>query len=198
MHRDPARVGVLKPPTPGVPVLVDPTLMCRALVGLADGEVVGVIAWTAPLQVHIASTLARPACSACGTPARVKQTLRRRLVDLPVFGRPAVLVWRQVRWRCPSSTCSIGSWTEVDERIVVGNRGMTDRAARWACEQVGRHGRTVTEVASELGCDWHSVNRPVVDYGLALIDDPGRIGPVTTLGLEDVPLVVELGGVTSR
>ena len=33
MHRDPARVEVLKPPTLGVPVLVEPTLMCRALVG---------------------------------------------------------------------------------------------------------------------------------------------------------------------
>jgi transposase len=54
----------------------------------------------------------------------------------------------------------VGSWTEVDERIVIGNRGMTDRAARWACEQVGRHGRSVAEVAADLGCDWHTVNRP--------------------------------------
>ena len=88
MHRDPARVEVLKPPTLGVPVLVEPTLMCRALVGLEDVEVVGVIGWTVPLQVHIASRVPRPACVSCGTPARVKQTMRRRLVDLPVFGRP--------------------------------------------------------------------------------------------------------------
>jgi hypothetical protein len=88
VHRDPARVEVLKPPTLGVPVLVDPTLMCRALVGLADVEVVGVIGWTAPMQAHIASTAPRPACPGCDRSARVKQTLRRRLVDLPCFGRP--------------------------------------------------------------------------------------------------------------
>jgi hypothetical protein len=98
VHRDPARVEVLKPPTLGVPVLVEPTLMCRALVGLADVEVVGVIAWTVPIQIHIASTTPRPLCSSCGRSARVKQTLRRRLVDLPSFGRPVATMWRQVRW----------------------------------------------------------------------------------------------------
>jgi hypothetical protein len=83
----------------------------------------------------------------------------------------------------------VGSWTEVDERIVIGNSGMTDRAARWACEQVGRHGRTVAEVADELGCDWHTANRPVIDYGHALVDDPDRIGPVTVLGLDETAFV---------
>jgi transposase len=189
VHRDPARVEVLKPPTLGVPVLVEPTLMCRALVGLEDVEVVGVIGWTAPMQVHIASRVPRPGCTSCGTAARVKQTLRRRLVDLPSFGRPVVTVWRQVRWRCPAAGCPVGSWTEADERIVVGNRGMTDRAARWACEQVGRHGRTVAEVAGELGCDWHTVNRAVIGYGLALVDDPDRIGAVATLGLDETAFV---------
>jgi transposase len=78
---------------------------------------------------------------------------------------------------------------QTDERIVIGNRGITDRAARWACEQVGRHGRTVAEVAADLGCDWHTVNRAVISYGLALIDDPDRIGPVTTLGLDETAFV---------
>ncbi|MEX2533147.1 MAG: hypothetical protein WD360_04205 [Nitriliruptoraceae bacterium] len=110
-------------------------------------------------------------------------------MDLPVFGRPVVTVWRQIRWCCPAAGCPIRSWTKVNERIVIGNRGMTDRAARWACEQVGRYGRTVAEVAGELGCDWHSVNRPVIDYGLALIDDPGRTSPVTTLGLDETAFV---------
>ena len=72
---------------------------------------------------------------------------------------------------------------------MVGNRAMTDQAARWACEQVGRHGRTVAEVAQDLGCDWHTVNRAVVGYGLALVDDPDRIGPITTLGMDETAFV---------
>lgn len=52
-------MGCLTPPTLGIPVLVEPTSMCRALIGLADIEVVGVIGWTMPMQVYIASTLLR-------------------------------------------------------------------------------------------------------------------------------------------
>ncbi len=48
---------------------------------------------------------------------------------------------------------------------------MTDRAGRWVTEQVGRYGRTVNEVAVELGCDWHTVNDTVIAYGTALVDD---------------------------
>ncbi len=119
----------------------------------------------------------------------MKETRRRRLLDLPCFGRPTVLVWHQVRWRCPEADCAVASWMQTDGRIVVGNRGITDRAARWACEQVGRHGRTVSEVAKDLWCDWHTVNRAVIGYGLALIDDPDRIGPVAVLGLDETSFV---------
>jgi hypothetical protein len=34
--------------------------MCRALVDVDDIDVVGVIGWTFPMQVHIASTTPRP------------------------------------------------------------------------------------------------------------------------------------------
>jgi len=163
-------------------------VMCRLLVGL-DVNVVGVVAWTSPMQVHVRTRWARPSCRSCGTPATVKQRRRRRLVDLPAFGRPVALVWHQLRWRCPAPTCPIGSWTERDESIVVGNRGITDRAGRWACEQVGRHGRSVAEVAADLRADWHTINRAVIAYGTALVDDPDRIGQVAVLGLDETAFV---------
>jgi hypothetical protein len=47
----------------------------------------------------------------------------------------------------------------------------------------------VAEVVDELGCDGHTVNRPVIDYGLALVEDPDRIGPVTKLGLDETAFV---------
>jgi transposase len=62
---------------------------------------------------------------------------------------------------------------------------MTDRAGRWVTEQVGRHGRTVNEVALELGCDWHTINDTVLAYGTPLVDDPDRIGEPTALGLDE-------------
>lgn len=39
---------------------------------------------------------------------------------------------------------------------------------------VGRHGRAVSEVADDLGCDWHTVMDAVVVFGGPLIDDPAR------------------------
>ena len=63
---------------------------------------------------------------------------------------------------------------------------MTDRAGRWATVQVGRDGRTVNEVARELGCDWHTVNDAVVAFGTPLVEDSARIGQVTAVGLDEV------------
>ncbi|MGI9029655.1 MAG: hypothetical protein ACR2HP_06670 [Ilumatobacteraceae bacterium] len=36
------------------------------------------------------------------------------LIDLPVFGRRARLVWDEQRWRCPNGDCATGTWTEQD------------------------------------------------------------------------------------
>jgi hypothetical protein len=87
------------------------------------------------------------------------------LVDLPAFGRPAVLVWHKRRWRCPDPDCDVGSFTEIDARIAAPRARVTDRAGRWVTAQVGRDGRSVAEVARELGCDWHTVMDAVTAYG---------------------------------
>jgi transposase len=104
------------------------------------------------------------------------------LVDLPVFGRPTRLVWVKQRWRCP--TCR-RAWTEQDPEIASARCAITTRAARWATIQVGRHGRTVAEVAADLECDWHTVMDAVVVYGTPLIEDPDRFGAVTAVGLDE-------------
>ncbi|MEX0706017.1 MAG: transposase, partial [Nitriliruptoraceae bacterium] len=74
-------------------------------------------------------------------------------------------------------------------RIVASRLRLTDRAGRWATYQVGCHGRTVSEVAKDLGCAWHTVNDAVVAYGTRLVDDPDRIGVVTALGLDETKFV---------
>jgi hypothetical protein len=106
-------------------------------------------------------------------------------VDLPVFGRPARLGWRKYRFQCAAPGCPVGSWTEHEPWIAPPRLSLTDRAGRWVTLQVGKHGRTVTEVASDLGCDWHTVNDAVIAYGTALVDDEDRIGDVTALGLDE-------------
>src|SRR5690606_6447580 len=107
-----------------------------------------------------------------------------RLVDLPCFGRPARLVWRKHRWCCPAGCTR--TWTTQEPAVASPRAVMTARAGRWVTVQVGRLGRTVAEVAGELGCDWHTVNDTVIAYGQSLLDaHAGRIGSVAALGLDE-------------
>ena len=158
----------------------EPTRMCALLVGLRDVTLVGVGEWPRWLRVVIVAELGPSRC--CGVLAHRHGVREVELVDLPVFGRPARLVWRKQRWRCP--TCG-RTWTEQDPHIASSRCAMTTRAARWATIQVGRHGRTVNEVADDLGCDWHTVMDAVVVYGAPLIDDPHRFGAVAAVGLDE-------------
>jgi transposase len=158
------------------------------LVGLPDVTVLGVDDQPGrPIRVQIGiREEGRPACRRCGTPAWVKDRPVVELVDLPCFGRPARLVWHKHRWRCPAPACPTGSWTGQHSRVGSPRLATTDRAGRWATAQVGRHGRTVNEVAVELGCDWHTVNDAVIAYGTPLVEDPARVGAVTAVGLDEV------------
>jgi transposase len=169
-------------------VETDATRMCRLLVGLPSVNVLGVVDLlpAVPLVVHVETALEAPEqCDGCGVEARLKDRDRVVLIDLPCFGRRARLLWRKRRWRCPTVSCATATWTETDPSIASPRLRLTDRAGRWATFQVGRHGRTVSEVAADLGCDWHTVNDAVIAYGTRLVDDPARIGQVTALGLDE-------------
>jgi transposase len=167
-------------------VETNPIRVCELLVGLPDVNVLGVDdAVDGPVRVHVECRGPRPVCGECGTPGGVKDRPPVELVDLPAFGRRARLVWRKHRWCCPNPECPIGSWTGEEPRIGPARLALTDRAGRWVTLQVGRCGRTVAEVARELGCDWHTVNDAVIAYGEALVDDPDRVGPVSALGLDE-------------
>lgn len=134
--------------------------------------------------VHVESRLSRAWCRACGCRASVKDRPAVELVDLPCFGRRARLVWRKHRWWCRA--CPARSWTHIDARIAAPRVAMTDRAARWATVQVGKLGRSVNEIADELGCDWHTINDAVIAYGEALLEaDVDRVGDVDALGLDE-------------
>ena len=78
-----------------------------------------------------------------------------------------------------------------DHRIAAKNCLFTTRAAKWATVQVGG-GRTVSEVAAELACDWHTVNDAVVTYGEALLEaDRKRLNQTSAIGLDETSFVRE-------
>jgi len=162
------------------------TRMCELLVGLPDVNIEGVGDWPRWLRIAITTRADRPACPGCSGGVWHHDRVEVELTDLPCFGRRTRLVWSKRRWRCPNPMCVMVTFVEVDDRIAVERAAITDRAGRWATFQVGHHGRSVTEVAADLGCDWHTVMDAVNHHGRALIDDPNRIGQVAAVGLDEV------------
>ncbi|MXW07472.1 MAG: ISL3 family transposase [Gammaproteobacteria bacterium] len=168
-------------------MVVDPTLMCELLVGLGVVDVVGVEERSnGSLWVTVRTRSERPVCDVCGGRVWSKGDRPVGLVDLPVFGRPVRLWWRKRRWMCADPSCGVGSFVEQDLSVAPQRALLTSRAGRWATWQVGRLGRTVAEVAEELGCDWHTVNREVIRWGDALLEaDIDRFGAVEAVGVDE-------------
>jgi len=164
----------------------DPTRMCELLVGLPDVNIEGVGDWPRWLRIAITTRARRPSCPGCRGGVWHHDDVDVELVDLPCFGRRTRLVWRKSRWRCPNPACRVVTFVEVDDRIAVERAGITERAGRWATFQVGHHGRAVSEVSADLGCDWHTVMDAVNHHGRVLIDDPARIGNTVAVGLDEV------------
>ena len=54
-----------------------------------------------------------------------------------------------------------------------------------ACRQVGQQARPVAAVAREFGVCWWTVMNAVIEHGTPLADDPGRVGPVGKLGVDE-------------
>ena len=102
-----------------------------------------------------------PTCHRAGPGERTSGGALRR----PARLRDAdALAWKKHRMRCRNPACPKKSWVLEDHRIAAKNCLLTTRAAKWATVQVGG-GRTVSEVAAELACDWHTVNDAVTTYG---------------------------------
>ena len=174
--------------------MLDATRACELLIGLPDVNVLEVVEpLVGRIEITVECRVVPPPCPGCGERVWIKDRPVVELVDLTCFGRPVVLRWRKHRWCCPRHWCRQGSWTHEDTRIAPPRLSVTDRAGRWVTVQVGRNGRAVSDVAAELGADWHAVNDAVVAYGQALLDADGdRVGQVNALGVDEV-LFARLG-----
>ncbi|MEI5579146.1 helix-turn-helix domain-containing protein, partial [Streptomyces brasiliscabiei] len=80
---------------------------------------------------------------------------------------------------CPQRT-----WSERHPQVAP-RAALTERARRWACEQVGRDGHTVEAVADRLGVGWNTVMRAVKAYGQPLLDAEDRLQGVRSLGVDE-------------
>jgi transposase len=141
---------------------------------LVDGE------WVIYGETDKAST----GCPACGVVATAHG--RRRVVvrDLPVAGRPVVLLWAKRIWRCGDPDCEKKTWTETSEAISA-RAVLTERARAEICRRVGAEEDSVAAMAREFGVSWAAAMAAVRDYGKPLVDDPARLANVRALGVDE-------------
>ena len=166
---------------------VDPMGALLLIVGLGPGVAVTEVrdGRGGLLRVGVELT-ARPTCVGCGGGVWVHASSRVGLADLRAFGRAVRLVWRKRRWRCPDAGCSVGTFTDQHHGIALPRARMTSRAARWATRRAGK-ARAISEIAAELGCNWHTAMAAVHRWGRALLDaDRSRTDGVRALGLDEI------------
>ena len=123
-------------------------------------------------------------CFGCGTRALSKGRRKTKVRDLSCGGRPVVVVWAKRLWRCGDADCDVKTWSETSP-LIAARASLTERARVEACRRVGRDNHAVAEVARSLGVGWATVMNAVRDHGEPLVDDPGRIGAVGGLGLDE-------------
>ena len=170
-------------------VLVHPSEILAALVGLKEVVVLAYERRGRDVELMIEQVTGDVRCPACQEPAQVKERPVVHYVDLPVYGTAMSLAWKKHRMRCVNKSCPKRTWVLSDHRIAAKNCLLTTRAAKWATVQVGG-GRTVSEVAAELACDWHTVNDAVCTYGAALLAaDRKRLNKTSAIGLDETSFI---------
>lgn len=154
------------------------------LLGLDGFDVLAAAEVAGEVELLVETTSAPTSCPGCGVLAVPKDRRAVTVRDLPVGGRPVVLVWHKRIWCCPERLCPRRSWTETSP-AVRARATLTERARAWALVEVGRKGRSTAEVARELGVGWATVWRAVVEQGTVLVEDPARLGDVEGLGVDE-------------
>jgi transposase len=158
--------------------------LAEKMLGLAGLRVLEVDERPGEVVVRVESTRSEVVCPSCRRRAQAQDRVEVHLRDAHCFGRPARLVLSKRRWRCRRSGCERKTWTERIEGIAA-RQVLTVRAGAEVCRQVGQLCRPVASVADEYGVAWDTAWSAVVLHGRPLVDDPGRVGRVRALGVDE-------------
>jgi transposase len=120
------------------------------LLGLGGFEVLAAEVVGGEWQLIVQTTATVVGCVGCGVRAGLHGRRTVRVRDLPIGGRPVVLLWRKRIWRCHEPACGVRTWTE--RVAAIGPRAvLTQRARAEACRRVGKDAHAVAAVARDLG-----------------------------------------------
>lgn len=125
-------------------------------------------------------------CPGCGTTGVYRDSVERRLTDLPVAGHPLQLRVRVARYRCPTTACERAIFTRDTSGLARPGASTTRRCARFVLRRLVIDRATVAAVARELGRSWDTINAIVVQATVELLDaHPARLDNVQVVGVDE-------------
>jgi transposase len=123
-------------------------------------------------------------CTACGVRAVGHGRSRTAVRDLPIAGRPTVLVFARRRWRCPEAACEVNTWSEHTDALAP-RASLTERARERLADMVNVEGWSIAAAAAEFGVGWHTANAALAEHTDPVVDDPARLAGVRSIGVDE-------------
>jgi transposase len=115
-------------------------------------------------------------CPGCGSEGIYRDTVIRRVTDVPAVGHPLRLRVRVPRYRCVTADCDREVFAHNTDRLARREWTTTRRCARYILRRLMLDRATVAAVARELGLPWDTVNTIALDATKTIIAaDTGRL-----------------------
>lgn len=125
-------------------------------------------------------------CPGCGTQGVYRDTVIRRVTDVPVVGHPLRLHVKVPRYRCTEAGCEREVFARNTDRLARRGWSTTRRCARYICRRLMIDRATVAAVARELGLSWDTVNSIAMDATQVIVaTDTTRLEGVRVIGVDE-------------
>jgi transposase len=125
-------------------------------------------------------------CPGCGGEGLYRDTVVRKVTDVPVVGHPLRLRVRVPRYRCASSECPREVFAHNTSRLARPGWSTTRRCARYILRRLMIDWATIAAVARELGLSWDTVNSIAMDATAMIVAaDTTRLDGVRVIGVDE-------------
>jgi transposase len=125
-------------------------------------------------------------CPQCGGEGVYRDTVIRRVTDVPVVGHPLRLRVRVPRYRCVNDRCDREVFAHNTDRLARRGGTTTRRCARYILRRLMIDRVTVAAVARELGLSWDTVNTIAVEATQMIVAaDTTRLDGVRIIGVDE-------------
>ena len=125
-------------------------------------------------------------CPGCGGEGIYRDTVVRKVTDVPVVGHPLRLRVRVPRYRCTATDCEREVFAHNTSAWARPGWSTTRRCARYILRRLMIDRATVASVARELGLSWDTVNAIAMDATQMIVAaDTTRLDGVRVIGVDE-------------